>query len=191
MVKKPAKAPVAPATITLEELSALCGVTKPFLLQLEDRGYYSRIKKGVWPRDETIKGFIRYLREERTNETKSAAENRVRDARAREIEMRNAIRSKELCVTSEAIAAMQDVVGILRADLEGLAARVTRDLVTRRTIDSALHDIFNSASSRLRLQADSLSGSGEAHGLVEDTDAGSMGGDESKISEVVGDPGSA
>jgi hypothetical protein len=82
-----------------------------------------------------------------------AAENRVRDARTREIELRTALRA---CETEEAISAMEDLAGMVRSEFGGLPARVTRDLVLRRMIDKELSVTFNRISARLQAEAEVL-----------------------------------
>jgi len=70
---------------------------------------------------------------------KSAADSRVRDARAREIEVRNAVRLIEI---DEAMAIIEEMIGLFRAETAGLPARVTRDLQFRKTIEIAVNDLL-------------------------------------------------
>jgi hypothetical protein len=84
----------------------------------------------------------------------------VAAARAQEIELRTAQRVGELCETEEALAFVDEVFGMLRADLSGLPA-ITRDLAIRHDIEKAVNDILNRTAARLERQAQSLQANSE------------------------------
>jgi hypothetical protein len=85
----------------------------------------------------------------------------VQAARAREIELRTAQRAGLLIETDEAFAILDDVFGMLRSDLGGLPATVTRDLEIRREIEKGVNEILNRTAKRLSLRAQALRANGE------------------------------
>ncbi|WP_167361700.1 hypothetical protein [Bradyrhizobium yuanmingense] len=56
--------------------------------------------------------------------------------------MRNAVREGRLIEIDEAMAIVEQITGLFRAETAGLPARVTRDLQFRKTIETALNDIL-------------------------------------------------
>ena len=149
-------------TVTTIRMAELLEFSRPFLARIEGAGFVKRAGPNKWNVVTTFQGVLRYMRDEGRRTTKSAVESRVREARAREIELRTARAAGELCRTEEAIGTVDDIIGGLRSDLSGLAAMVTRDLDLRAKIDEALDGILNRASARLDLHAASLRESGQA-----------------------------
>jgi hypothetical protein len=99
----------------------------------------------------------------------------VRDARASEIELRVAERERRVIDIDEAISAMQTVVGIVRTIMGGIAARVTRDLQLRRTIEKAINEGFELVVSKLREEVAALRGGGRSTATIAADDADGMG----------------
>jgi hypothetical protein len=142
-------------------LAEIFNVHSTQLLKLEREGWIRREANNQWSLLKVISGVMRYYTDPARRANKSATDSRVGQARAREIELRTAQRAGELCETAEAVALVDDIVGMLRADLSGLPAMVTRDLNIRRDIEKALNDILNRIAARLILQADALEKGGE------------------------------
>jgi hypothetical protein len=120
-----------------------------------------------WPVIETVRAYTAHLKTTgnvRKATAKSAADARLRDAKAIEVELRNAKRTRELIHIDEAVAGLEAAVGLFRSELSGLPAPFTRDLRQRRawndtrmTVSAALlrslvgrGRLFARASSALR-----------------------------------------
>lgn len=161
--------------VTTRELQELLGISKEWVYEVERNSGVRRIGRNTWPKNEIVRGYITFLRSEDRRSTKSAAESRVRDARAAEIELRVAERARRLIEIDEAIAAMQTVVGIVRTLMGGIAARVTRDLQLRRTIEKAINDGLALVASRLGQEIAALRGGGRSTATIAADDAGRMG----------------
>jgi hypothetical protein len=127
-------------TATTREVGALLEISGERIRQLAAEGWFKSVGKDRWNRDEVVRGYCKFLRAEDRRSTRSAAENRVRDAKAREIEMRLAERGRELIAFEEAEGALETIVGMVRTEMGGVAARVTRDLNLRRAIEKAIDD---------------------------------------------------
>ena len=89
---------------------------------------------------DVVQGYIRFRDDEDRRANKSAAHSRIQDARSREVELKNAQREGRLIELDEAIEAVEEIMGLVRQQLAGLPARVTRDLQLRRTIETAVND---------------------------------------------------
>ncbi|XIA64773.1 hypothetical protein ACFIOY_39365 [Bradyrhizobium sp. TZ2] len=111
--------------------------------QLSKEGWIEKQGRDQFYLVDVVQGYIRYRNDSERRATKSAAANRVSDARAREVELRIAERERRLVELSEMIALADKLVGMFRAEMSGLPARVTRDLQIRRTIETAINDILD------------------------------------------------
>jgi uncharacterized coiled-coil protein SlyX len=111
--------------------------------QLSKEGWIEKQGRDQFYLVDVVQGYIRFRNDSERRATKSAAANRVSDARAREVELRIAERERRLVELSEMIALADKLVGMFRAELSGLPARVTRDLQIRRTIETAINDILD------------------------------------------------
>jgi hypothetical protein len=147
-------------TATTAKMAQLLGFSRQNLEKIATAGWVKPRAPNCWPVIETFQGVLRYARDEGRRSTKSASDSRVAAARAREIELRTARRAGELCETEEALACVDEIFGMLRADLSGLPAMVTRDLNVRRDIERGVNDILNRTAARLEAQAESLQAGG-------------------------------
>jgi hypothetical protein len=125
--------------------------------QLVKEGWITRDKVGAIRLGDAVRGYVKFLR---SRSTRTASDTRIRDARAREIELRTAQRAGDLCKTEEAFAFVDDVFGMMKSDLMGLPAMVTRDLNIRRDIERAVATILNNTAARLDARAKTLKPNG-------------------------------
>ena len=142
-------------------MAQLLGFSRSQFERISEAGGIKPRSPNCWPVIETFQGFLRYARDEDRRTTKTAMRSRVQAARAREIEMRTAQRAGILCETDEALALADDVFGMLRSDLSGLPATVTRDLEIRSEIEKGVNEILNRTAKRLALRAQDLRANGE------------------------------
>ena len=77
------------------------------------------------------------------------------------IELRTAQKAGELCEVEEAYGVLDEIFGMLKADLFGLPAAVTRDLNVRRDIEKGVTDILNRTAAKLEARARTLRADGE------------------------------
>jgi hypothetical protein len=159
------------ATATTQELSAVFGISGMRIRQLAAEGWFKPAGKNRWNRDEATTGYIKFLRAEDRRSTKSAAENRVRDAKAREIEMRLAERARELIAVEEAETALDTIVGMVRTEMGAVPARCTRDLALRHVIEKAINDGLSRIVARLANEIATLQKGSPGTDAVEHLDA--------------------
>jgi phage terminase Nu1 subunit (DNA packaging protein) len=135
--------------------------------QLADEGFIEKAGRGRYYTLSVVQGYIRFLREKSQEKNQNQHANRVADARAREIELRNAKAEHETIEFVEAEAVFLELAGMLKSELTGLGARVTRDMPMRKKIEAAIDDVFSRAAARTAETLKALRETGE----VVDTDA--------------------
>lgn len=145
-----AKEETTAGTISAQDAAKLLMLEGPRWIQkLAQDGYIQKTGRDRYLTVSVVQGYIRFLKEERKSESRNASENRVRDARAREIEIRTAKADRELVELEEVTGVFDEVVGALKRETEGLAATVTRDMVLRKKIEDAIDEVFQRASARI------------------------------------------
>lgn len=157
--------------VTATALGLHLGMKRQSVSELAERGVLSALADGSFDLDASRLTYIAHLRGEQRHNTKSASASRVQDARAREIELRTAERDRRLIDTDEAIAALDEIVGPMKADLAGVGPRVTRDIDLRRRIESEHDVIFSRTAARLAERASALRKGGSASATDAEDDA--------------------
>jgi len=127
---------------------------------------------------DVTRGYVSYREDEKRRASQTEAQSRIQQARAREIDLRNAHKEATLMEVSDHFEVIDGLCGLFRDQMSGLAARVTRDLMVRRTIDTAVRDIFNRIADFARENASRLAKNRDANAIVPANDTGGMGGGE-------------
>ena len=138
---------------------------------------------------DVVQGYIRFRDDEDRRTNKSAAHSRIQDARSREVELKNAQREGKLIELEDAIETIAEVVGMLRLQFSGLPARVTRDLILRRTIETAVNDILDHIADLAEQEAQALGARRSNSKAIAADRAGSLGGSESDAPADIGSAG--
>ena len=129
--------------IAIGQAARLLMISDERVRQLQKQGYIPRApKRGVVPLVGAVQGYLRYLKDEERQSSKSAAASRVTDARTREIELRIAERQRDLIPQEDARAVIGEMAAMLKAEFVGLPARVMRDLDLRRTLEQEVDASF-------------------------------------------------
>jgi hypothetical protein len=158
---------------------------------LTNEGVLKQSGKGKYDRDETTRNYVTWLRDQNRLANKTTSEGRVRDARATEIEIRTAERSRRLITLDEAQESNAIVCGTVRTEFGGFAARFTRDLALRRDIEKAVNESLARIADRLNAEALALATGRRADDAVADDDTGPMGEEQSQLSAIGSPAGSA
>ncbi|MDC7784779.1 hypothetical protein PQJ75_00740 [Rhodoplanes sp. TEM] len=162
--------------ITTAQAAALLKCTPQWIRQLEKQGYFRRLGRDQYQLVAVVQGYVDFKNSEERRSSKTAADARVRDARAREYELKNAERERKLVQFDEHIAIVDEMAGMVRSEFAGLPARVTRDLQLRRTIEQAVNDILDRLADLAVARARKLGPAGAAAPALTAADAGSVGG---------------
>jgi hypothetical protein len=159
--------------------------------QLVRDGHIKKHAKGQFSLVEAVQGYIRFLRDETRRQNVSAADSRVRDARAKDIEVRTAQRLGRL-VPLELYEEMIDTLcGMVRSEFAGLPAAVTRDLPMRRVIEGDVNARLRRIAERALAEAVRLETYRAPSDAFRVDGAGSVGGGESDLPVNGGGAGSA
>lgn len=135
--------------VTLEVAAQLIMVTPRWIQKLAKDGWIPKAERGRYSLIGVVQGYINFLKDETRRAPKSAAESRVRDARAREIELRVARQQADLIPYAEHMAILDEILGHIRAALEGAPAQITHDLEVRTELGRVIHGCLEKASQRL------------------------------------------
>lgn len=161
--------------VTAEILSKLLMLSDRHLRQLVADGWIAKNPDGKYTTVGGVQGYIRYLKDEARRGMATTAKSRTNDARAKEIELRIAVQERKLVNLDETLTLVDDIAGVLRAELEGLAAGVTRDRELRHRIEERIEGAFSRSAKRLKEHAAALRAGGTAVDDPDEDDAGSVG----------------
>jgi hypothetical protein len=160
-------------------------VNDQHIVNLNRDGWIHKTASSKYRLVEVIQGYLHAKTASAKTKTRSAAEDRLRVARAREVELRTAIRARELIEMVDAVASVQSLCGAVRAEFGSLAARVTTDLGLRGQIEEAVNEALNRIADRLGEETAVLQrGSEDTEGSEDDDD---MGVEASDVLEERGD----
>jgi hypothetical protein len=150
--------------IKTEVAAALLMVTVEWVRRLTNEGWITKVAKDQYRVQDVVQGYIKYLRDENRQTSKSAAASRVQDARAEAIQLQLDEKRGVMLQQgqAEAVTVIDEFFGGLRSDLMAIPARVTADLVLRRKIEDGIDDAFGAASKRAVDAADRVATAGEA-----------------------------
>lgn len=144
-------------TITTTQAARLLMLSDERVRQLTKSGYVPSLAQGRYNLVAVVQGYIKYLKDDERRSSRSVADNRVRDARAAEIERRMAREDRDLIMLDEAMAAYDFATGLYLTSISGLPARMTRNASERRRLEAIcdgerqrLADRFAEGASALR-----------------------------------------
>ncbi|WP_166304277.1 hypothetical protein [Bradyrhizobium sp. 2S1] len=177
--------------ITSALAARLLMVSPERVRQLAKEGWIEKQGRDQFYLVDVVQGYIRFRNDSDRRAQKTAADSRVREARAREIELRNAVREARLIETDEAMAIVEDMIGLFRAETAGLPARVTRDLQFRKTIETAVNDILERVADIAAERGRAVEEARAAREAIAPHAAGHMGEREPDISADSGRAGAA
>lgn len=136
-------------------------VTPQWLRQLAAQCYIPVAEKGRYPLGAVIQGYIKFLKDDDRRSSKSATASRMQDAKTAEIEMRLAEKRRELIPVDDAQAAIDVIVGKVRAEFSGLPARATRDMTLRRVLEAETNASLNRVADAVAASAEYFEKGGE------------------------------
>lgn len=125
------------------QVAAHLDISQPRVAQFVGEGVFKQLPNRKLDMDACRIGYIRWLRDETRKSSQSAAVARVQDARAKAIELRTAREEGRLWDAEDTMAAMADILGTFRSELEGVAAGSTRDLSIRANIQAQINDAMD------------------------------------------------
>jgi phage terminase Nu1 subunit (DNA packaging protein) len=170
-----------PLILRLVELAELLMVDQSRITQLTQEGLMKRVAKGEYDLRQAVQDYIRYLRDQQKRQTLVAADSRVRDARAKDIEARTAQRLGQLVSLSVYDEMIDGFAGVVRSELAGIPARCTRDLVMRRIIERELNAGLRRMAEYAMAQSIRVEAMGGPNASERTNGAGPVGGGKSDV----------
>lgn len=157
------EAPAQAGMISTDQASKLLKITPQWLRQLSAQGWIPKAAKGKYPLVAVVQGYIASLKDDLNKTTRTSAENGLKAARQREVEMRVAEREARVVEMDDVEAVVSSIYATLRNELMGVPAGVTRDVKLREEIAKGINgafarsqDKFREASAALRSGRDPL-----------------------------------
>jgi hypothetical protein len=167
--------------ISSTDAAALIGKSRNWIAKLVADGFVKKTGQLFRPAD-VAQGHIAFLTDERRRASKTATLAAVQAARADEIRLRIARADHDVVDLDEAVGVLDEIIGGLKADFDGLAAATTRDAAFRSVIEGKVDEILKRAADRLAQKAQALRASGTAVDADAEDDARPVGNPESTLS---------
>lgn len=139
--------------ISTKKLAEVLGVGDRWIQQLEAKGIIAKSRHGKWPLAECVQAYIKFKVDSelaRVVPEETSPGERVKQERARKLRLENDEKEHRLVQTPDAVAALDAIVGPLRADLSGVPARVTSDVALRRRIEDAIDTVLRGLADRFK-----------------------------------------
>jgi len=129
-----------PSTASAAEIGKVLGITDRRVRQIATDAGISASAHGQWPVGPVMRAVVAAASRERENDAEREARARLMAARAREVELRTAERERELVPTEDAVNLVINFIGSMVSKINGLPARITRDVELRRKIEATLDE---------------------------------------------------
>jgi hypothetical protein len=139
----------ADGTVSIEFFARVYELNVERIRQLIKEGWIPRGPRGRVNFIQGIRGMDRYRQDQLKRSTERLGDTKIKDARAREIEMRIAQKTGALIEYGEALAICQTLFGALKAELDGLPAGVTRERELRHRIEDRINGALGRVVKRL------------------------------------------
>jgi hypothetical protein len=121
--------------VSAQAMALHLGMARPSLdVLLADR-IIEKLPNGRFDLDKTRVAYITHLRRARRTSPETAARAAYDAAKARDLQVRAAIREGALIHFDDAQAALDEIMGLVLTALSSLPARVTRNMEARREIE--------------------------------------------------------
>lgn len=142
--------------VNAKVLASVLGVTDRWVRELEKQGVFARIDRGRYDLAACVQAFIAWKLEAEVDRSATSTNDTLRAAREREVNQRVAVRAGTLMEVAEHHAVVSEIFGLLKAELTGTPARITRDLALRPAIESEINASLNRAADRIEAKAADL-----------------------------------
>jgi hypothetical protein len=128
------------ATVSASALALHLDCTRTYIGKLEAEGVVQRQGDGFLL-DQSRVAYLRYLRHERRQSPRSEADAAHAMAKAELLRIRIEEKKRTLVRREDVDALIDELAGITRRHLSGMAARCSRDMQVRREIDAVVDQV--------------------------------------------------
>jgi hypothetical protein len=183
--------PAQPGIISTPEACQLIMISRQRLDQIVADGWIARQERGQIKVTDLVQGYIRYLLDRERRQSQKAGDNRVRDARVYDLQVKTAERLGRLVDVEELFYLANTLAGLVRTEHVGAGARITRDRNQRRSIDREMNAIDQRLADRIEALTEGMQDGRKHPAPAQVHAAGRMGDGESDLPAVGRDTGAA
>jgi hypothetical protein len=127
--------------------------TRAYIGKLEAEGMLQRDGDG-FPLDQSRVAYLRYLRRERRQSPRNDADADHVRAKTEMLQLRLMEKRRELVRRDDVDALIDQLAGITLTHLSGMAARCSRDIQVRRSIDTVMDQVRREMAAAALAKAD-------------------------------------
>lgn len=146
---------VADTVLSTKQISELLRISPQYLAALEKAGTIKRLAKNQWPLSATVQNYLQSVRGSGRRHNGDAL-RRVRELQAERLRVANAVQVRKLIPAQEAEFAIDIMCGFVRAELNALPLRATRDLHEQRRLQEEIDACLNRIAGKMLEQAGAL-----------------------------------
>ena len=158
-------------TISLDVAAKLLMLTPQRVNQLVREGFIPKASHGRYTVVGVVQGYIRFLKDEERRTSKSSADSRLKDIKAKREELRLARDERELILLADALFAIDEVAGAVALEVNNVPARFTRDLDERERLQAEIDDALHKVADRVARSAAALTSGRDADPPEDEDDA--------------------
>ena len=133
-----------------DEIGVLIGVTGRRVTQMTAEGKIPKPIKGKYDATAVIRALLNGAKEKREPSPLEKAQARKAEAAAAETEMRLSARRGDLVAVDFATSVFDEFVALVRSELVGFPARITRDVAARRKLEEEIDASLSRIARRCR-----------------------------------------
>ena len=147
--------------LTTAQMAELFGTSDRHVRRLEKQGVFVKISHGIYDAPLSLDNYLKYKIETDMDDAPESVSpgEEVKVERARRLRLMNDELENTLIPTDHAIGAVDAIVGVLRAELAGVPARVSTETAVRGEVEHAIDQVLASISRRFaKVSADLAAG---------------------------------
>lgn len=142
-----------PETVSGEELAQLLNVDIRTVRNLAMTGRITRLDRNRYELVESVRGLIAAAKKSSKNSALEREQAAILAGKRKLMELRLAEEDGRLIELAESLDLLSEVVGTLRASLEGVPAKITRDIALRSAIKNEIDAALTKAAAKFEALA--------------------------------------
>lgn len=153
--------------MTTAQVAALLLLSPERVRQLAKEGHIEKAGRDRFHPTSAIQGYIRYLRDEARQSSKSAAASRIQDIRAEKMEHDLMVAKREHLPKEDLELAIDTIAAAVIGEVTSLGARVTRDPTLKAKIDQEADNALNRIADKIDRAASAAVSGGDVDAETE------------------------
>jgi hypothetical protein len=141
--------PLGAGELSATQVGQLLDISQQWISVMVKQGYFKRKRAGVYGLVDVVQGYIRYLKDEKKRNSKTAAMSRLQESKTELMQLELAAKRRELLPQDEVFQAFDLVVGTVVSELVTLPGRFTADAKTRRALEAIVDKSRNNIADEL------------------------------------------